>query len=262
MTNLLRVLQFSGLLVLGSSVAGSTAYAQRTPEISGSIGVSLSAASLGHSTAPAGFSGGASFQLAAQLRTMFPLTPHLGLTAGQHITGLSPMLQYRSQYGRQGTGVGAMGLLHTSLGLQYLDIFSIGPRWNIDAGLTVGYAYQLRRSLATYNWFFTAGGNTNTWPEPDQPLVLLNTHFPRRMTPLAGASLQVHYTFPGRQFLLFSLDYQRGLLPLVEVSTQRLEYLDNMGTIQQGNITLRHRGSYVTAQLGYGWSAFRPPCHW
>ncbi|RSK51377.1 hypothetical protein [Hymenobacter rigui] len=184
---------------------------------------------------------------------MLPLTSRLGLSVAQHITGLSPMLHYRSGYGRQSAGFGSGGLLHTSVGLQYLDVLTWGPRWHVDAGLSVGYGYQLNRFMTDENWIFTVGGNTTGWPEPDQPLVLLHTQYPRRWTPLIGASFQVQYALTSRQFLLVSLDYQRGLLPLAEVDTRRLDYLDAAGAVQSGNLTTRHRGSYATAQIGYGW---------
>ncbi|WP_426493026.1 hypothetical protein [Hymenobacter sp. 102] len=128
-----------------------------------------------------------------------------------------------------------------------------GPRWHVDAGLSLGYGYQLNRFLTDENWIFTAGGNVTGWPEPNQPVVLLHTQYPRRWTPLIGASFQVQYALTSRQFLLVNLDYQRGLLPLAEVDTRRLDYLDAAGAVQSGNLTARHRGSYATAQIGYGW---------
>ncbi|AII52770.1 hypothetical protein N008_12390 [Hymenobacter sp. APR13] len=73
-----------------------------------------------------------------------------------------------------------------------------------------------------------------------------------RGTAMVGVEGLLRYELGLRHMLLLTATYQRGLSPLEEINSTRLEYIDDNGTVQQGSLTIVSRGSYATVQLGYG----------
>ncbi|MBD2714630.1 hypothetical protein KBK19_06250 [Microvirga sp. STR05] len=242
-----RSLLGCGFLLLGPN---GSALAQREVELNISGGASLTHPAIEWQNLTRQFRTVGSFNTGAALRLVVPLSRRLGIGLEQRITGLSQSARYGTRGNGFSSGIGNTTIHQSGLSIRLYDIWRPGPRWGLDLALTGSYARPYRGGTYTYEgplW----GGNPAQLPRPGIPLVLVR-ETERTGTAAVGTELLLRYELGLRHLLLLTATYQRGLSVLTQITSTRLEYFDDSGTVQQGSLVIFSRGSYATVQLGYG----------
>lgn len=237
-----------GFLLLGS---GGSAWAQREVELNISGGVSLAHPTMQRQNLTKQFRPVGSFNTGAALRLVVPLSTRLGVGFEQRVTGLPQNVRYGTRSNGFSTGIGEQTIHQSGLSLRLYDIWSPGPRFGLDVALTGSYAWPYQHGGHTYEGLLWYGTASSQLPQPGIPLVLVRGT-ERRGTAMAGVEALLRYELGLRHLLLLTATYQRGLRPLAEINSTRLEYIDDNGAVQQGSLAVVSRGSYATVQLGYG----------
>jgi hypothetical protein len=237
-----------GLLLLGAN----NARAQRQGELSLSGGLTLSRLTATRQNLPDNFSVDAGFNTGAVVRLILPLSSRLGLGVEERVSGLTNSIRYGTRSGGLTAGLAYSTIHQLGLSLHLYDVWTPGPRWALDVALTGSYGWS------SYKNNYYSGGSVwgnpplSQFPTSTTPLVVLKQSYTAVGTPMAGVETILHYEWGRRNSLLLTLGYQRGLRTLVDLRTTRVAYLDDAGAVQEGGLTLSGRGSYATAQLGYG----------
>ncbi|WBO83320.1 hypothetical protein [Hymenobacter yonginensis] len=244
---LYRGLMGCGFLLLGSS---GHALAQRETELNISTGTTLAQLATKKQDLTRQFRAVAGFNTGAALRLVVPLSSRLGVGFEQRVTGLNQSVRYGTRDNGLSTGIGDNTVHQSGLSVRLYDLWRPGPRWGLDVAITGSYAWPYYWHNGSYEgplWF----GSAAQLPRPGIPLVLVR-ETERRGTAMAGVEALLHYELGLRHMLLLTATYQRGLRPITEITSTRLEYIDDNGAVQQGSLTVVSRGSYATVQLGYG----------
>lgn len=242
-----RSLLGCGFLLLGPC---GSALAQREVELNISCGASLAQPATERQNLNRPFRGVAGFNTGAALRIVVPLSRRLGVGLEQRVTGLNQGVRYGTRGNGFNSSIGSNTVHQSGVSLRLYDVWKPGPRWGLDVALTGSYAWPYRRGSYTYEgplWF----SNTPPLPQPGIPLVLVR-ETERQGAAMVGVEALLRYELGLRHTLLLTATYQRGLRPLTETTSTRLEYFDDNGTVQQGRLAVVSRGSYATLQLGYG----------
>ncbi|WBA40394.1 hypothetical protein [Hymenobacter canadensis] len=244
---LYRGLLGCGFLLLSSS---GSALAQRETELNISGGASLTHPAMERQNLTRQFRTVGRFNTGAALRLVMPLNARLGVGFEQRVTGLPQSVRYGTRSTGFRSGGGNNTVHQSGLSLRIYDIWRPGPRFGLDMALTGSYAWLDGWRSSSYEgplWYIDA----TQLPQPGIPLVLVR-ETERRGTAMAGVEALLRYELGLRHMLLLTATYQRGLGPLEEINSTKLEYIDDNGIVQQGSLAIVSRGSYATVQLGYG----------
>ncbi|MBC6696844.1 hypothetical protein [Hymenobacter sp. BT190] len=242
-----RSLLGCGFLLLGS---GGSAWAQREMELNVSGGATLAQPAIRRQNLNGQFRTVGRFNTGAALRLVVPMSARLGVGFEQRVTGLNQSVRYGNRVSGFSSSIGNDEVHQSGLSLRLYDVWSPGPRWGLDVALTGCYAWPYYSGRDTYEgplWY----SSTTQMPQPGIPLVLVRKT-ERRGTAMAGVEALLRYELGLRHMLLLTATYQRGLGPLEEINSTKLEYLDDNGIVQQGSLAIISRGSYATMQIGYG----------
>ncbi|NVO83271.1 hypothetical protein [Hymenobacter terrestris] len=234
-----------GLLPLADALA------QPRPQLSLCVGPTYSLMTMQRAAGtPSGFRAHRYLWPMGELRLAWPLAPQWSLETMLGLTELQPGIRYRHRYDRSSTSIGLGPLLQTGLALRRPNLLTFGSRLSLDATLGAAVAWLTRSYRPDRLHEFYPGQRQ---PMLGRPLVVYTSHQLHRNTWLLNGGVRLRYALTPNHNLLLSLDYAQGLRPLLEMSTQRLTYLDANGMPQEGGFVLRDRGSRVALQLGYGW---------
>jgi hypothetical protein len=250
-TTFTRDILYRGLLGCGFLliISVGSAWAQREVELNISGGVTLAHPTMERQNITRQFRTVGSFNTGAALRLVVPVSERLGIGVEERVTGLPQSVRYGTRGNGFSKGIGDETIHHSGISLRLYDVWSPGPRWGLDVALTGSYTwtYGGRYAYEGPLWY----NDISQLPQPGNPLVLVR-NVGGRGTPMAGVEALLRYELGLRHMLLLTATYQRGLRPLEEINSTRLEYIDDNGTVQQGSLTVISRGSYATVQLGYG----------
>jgi hypothetical protein len=137
--------------LLTSLLLGAPA-ARAQGELSLSGGLTLSRLAVARQNLPDDFSINAGLNTGALLRLTLPLSPRLGLGAEERVSGLTNSIRYGNRQGGLTSGLAYSTLHQLGLSLRLYDVWTPGPRWGLDLGLTGSYCW------ASYKETYFGGG--------------------------------------------------------------------------------------------------------
>ncbi|AHJ98985.1 hypothetical protein [Hymenobacter swuensis] len=249
-----------GLTLL--SGLSTLAYGQHYPELALGGGLTRAHLSMQREQLSNRFRTVSDLAVGGTIRVLLPLQPRWMVESQLQISNLPVGLGYREKgatyYSNSSSGLPLTGMIQAGVGLRRLELLQLGLQWTLEAALHASYAWAAPAVVhQTGQWGSPGNGQIGaSWEQ--QPK--------RQGTPVTGAEVAFRYEFAERQYVLFSLNYHYGLLPLAEIHSTQISYFDANNQLRtDGRFTVPLRISYATLQVCYGWrlkSAQERPTRW
>jgi hypothetical protein len=252
-------------LVIGLTLlfkSSTLAYGQQYPELALGGGLTRAHLSMQREQLSDRFRTVSDVALGGTIRFLLPVQPRWMVESQLQISNLPVGLGYREKgtnyYIGGSSSLPLAGMIQAGVGLRRLELLQLGLQWTLEAALHASYAWAAPAVVRQTGQWGSPGNSQIGAAWEQQPK--------RQGTPVAGTEVAFRYEFAERQFVLFSLNYHYGLLPLAEIRSTQVSYFDANGQLRtDGRFTVPLRISYATLQVCYGWrlqSAQERPTRW